>query len=175
MIWVIGILYNAIMHNMEFGQAYCKDFLKGIQRNLFFIFRSFTLFLMIFRSFTHFLRIYLFIFEILEKEKRFLAREPASGPQATASRAHSLLSAAGRLGHGLGAWPTSRPGQLWLWRAASTQSAVIVAAAGAAAWPVVARRWPRWEEVAGTSNRGPQSMRHARRGVMGLTEVAQHR
>jgi hypothetical protein len=25
---MIGILYNAIMYNMEFGQAYCKDFLK---------------------------------------------------------------------------------------------------------------------------------------------------
>jgi hypothetical protein len=25
---VIGILYNAIMDNMEFGQAYCKDLLK---------------------------------------------------------------------------------------------------------------------------------------------------
>jgi hypothetical protein len=25
---VIGILYNTIMHNMEFGQAYCKDSLK---------------------------------------------------------------------------------------------------------------------------------------------------
>jgi hypothetical protein len=38
----------------------------------------------------------------------------------------------------------------------------------------VAHRWPRWEEVAGTSKRGPQSMRRARRGVMGLTEVARH-
>jgi hypothetical protein len=28
---MIGILYNAIMHNMEFGQFYCKDLLK---RNL---------------------------------------------------------------------------------------------------------------------------------------------
>jgi hypothetical protein len=103
---------------------------------------------MIFRSFTHFLGIYLFISGILKKEKRF--------------------------GHGLGARPTSRPGQLWLWRVASTQSAVTVAATGAAARPVAARRWPRWEEVASTSKRGPRSMRHARRGGMGLTEVAQH-
>jgi hypothetical protein len=29
---MIGILYNAIIHNMDFGQAYCKDLLKGIQR-----------------------------------------------------------------------------------------------------------------------------------------------
>jgi hypothetical protein len=28
MIWVIGILYKAIMHKMEFGHDYCKDFLK---------------------------------------------------------------------------------------------------------------------------------------------------
>jgi hypothetical protein len=32
---MIGILYNAIMHNMEFGQAYCKDLLKRIlQKNI---------------------------------------------------------------------------------------------------------------------------------------------
>jgi hypothetical protein len=27
---MIGILHNAIMHNMEFGQAYCKDLPKRI-------------------------------------------------------------------------------------------------------------------------------------------------
>jgi hypothetical protein len=27
-IWVIRILYNAIMHNIESGQIHCKDFLK---------------------------------------------------------------------------------------------------------------------------------------------------
>jgi hypothetical protein len=27
---MVGILYNEIMHNMEFGQAYCKDLLKRI-------------------------------------------------------------------------------------------------------------------------------------------------
>jgi hypothetical protein len=31
---VIGILYNAIVHNMEFGQAYCKYFLKRNQKKL---------------------------------------------------------------------------------------------------------------------------------------------
>jgi hypothetical protein len=44
--------------------------------------------------------------------------------------------------------------------------------AGRALWAVTApradtaaaHRWPRWEEVAGTSKRGPQSMRRARRG-----------
>jgi hypothetical protein len=129
---------------------------------------------MIFRSFTHFLGIYLFIFRILEKEKHFPAHGPASGPQATASRVHGLLSVAGRHGHGLSARPTSQPGQLWLWRVTSTKSAVTAAAVGAAAWPVVACRWPRWEEVANTSKRGPRSMRRARRGAMGLTEVAHH-
>jgi hypothetical protein len=29
-IWVIGILYNAIMHNMKFGQIHCVDLLKKI-------------------------------------------------------------------------------------------------------------------------------------------------
>jgi hypothetical protein len=29
-IWMIGILYNAIMHNLEFDQTYCKDLLKEI-------------------------------------------------------------------------------------------------------------------------------------------------
>jgi hypothetical protein len=130
---------------------------------------------MIFRSFTHFLGIYLFIFGILEKEKHFPAHGLASGTQATASRAHGPLSVAGRHGHGLSARPTSRPGQLWLWRAASTKSTVTVAAVGAAARPVVACWWPRWEEVADTSKRGPRSMRRARRGAMGLTEVVHHR
>jgi hypothetical protein len=32
-IWVIGIFYEAIKHEMEFGQAYCQDLLKGIPRN----------------------------------------------------------------------------------------------------------------------------------------------
>jgi hypothetical protein len=45
----------------------------------------------------------------------------------------------------------------------------------ATAQPMAAHWWPRWEEVAGTSKRGPRSMRWARRGVMGLTEVARHR
>jgi hypothetical protein len=40
---------------------------------------------------------------------------------------------------------------------------------------VAAHRWPRWEEVAGTSKWGLRSMRRARRGVMGLIEVAWHR
>jgi hypothetical protein len=40
---------------------------------------------------------------------------------------------------------------------------------------VAAHRWPRWEEVANTSKRGPRSMHRARLGVMGLTEVARHR
>jgi hypothetical protein len=40
---------------------------------------------------------------------------------------------------------------------------------------VAAHRWLRGEEVDDTSKRGPQSMRRARRGVMGLTEVAWHR
>jgi hypothetical protein len=34
---VIGILYNAIMDNMEFGQAYCKDFLKRNLKNILFV------------------------------------------------------------------------------------------------------------------------------------------
>jgi hypothetical protein len=40
---MIGILYNAIMHNMEFGQAYYKDFLK---RNP----KKFILFILNFRN-----------------------------------------------------------------------------------------------------------------------------
>jgi hypothetical protein len=125
---------------------------------------------MIFRSFTHFLGIYLFISEILEKEKCFPARGPASSPQSTASRACGPLSVAGHLGHGLGARPTSRPGQLW--RAASKQSAVTATAAGAAARSVAARRWPRWEEVASTSKRGPWGMRPTHGGVPVLTGAA---
>jgi hypothetical protein len=35
---VIGILYNAIMHNMEFGQIHCKDFLKKESKEIYFIF-----------------------------------------------------------------------------------------------------------------------------------------
>jgi hypothetical protein len=47
---MIGILYNAIMHNMEFGQAYSKDFLKKNKKNLFCIFMKFILFILNFRN-----------------------------------------------------------------------------------------------------------------------------
>jgi hypothetical protein len=60
-------------------------------------------------------------------------------------------------------------------RAGRALWAVTAPRADAAAQSAVAHRRLRWEEVAGTSKRGPRSMRLARRGVMGLTEVAQHR
>jgi hypothetical protein len=47
---MIGILYNAIMHNMEFGQAYSKDFLKKNPKKLFCIFMKFILFILNFRN-----------------------------------------------------------------------------------------------------------------------------
>jgi hypothetical protein len=39
---MIGILYNAIMHNMEFGQAYCKYFLKRNPKKFNLYFYDFT-------------------------------------------------------------------------------------------------------------------------------------
>jgi hypothetical protein len=105
---------------MEFGQAYCKDFLKRNSNKFICIFSSFTLFLMIFLKFYTFFGNLSIHFWNFGKGKCFLARGPASGPQVTASRARGPLSMSGRVGHGLGAWSTSRPGQLWLWRVAST-------------------------------------------------------
>jgi hypothetical protein len=29
-LWFIAIVYNAIMHKMQFGQAYCQDLVKRI-------------------------------------------------------------------------------------------------------------------------------------------------
>jgi hypothetical protein len=69
---MIGILYNAIMHNLEFGQAYCKDLLKRIQ-NLFHIFLSFISFSMHFRILNKFL---------LEKENRKKTGIPRNNPWA---------------------------------------------------------------------------------------------
>jgi hypothetical protein len=59
-------------------------------------------------------------------------------------------------------------------QAGAARWAVTAPRADAAARLVAAHRWPRWEEVAGTSKRGPRTMRQARRGVVGLTEVARH-
>jgi hypothetical protein len=102
---------------MEFGQSYCKDFLKRDPKNLFCIFRSFTLFLMIFRSFTHFLGIYLFISEILEKVKHFSGHGPAFGPWPTAP---------------LGQWPKDQwPKQPCNW----TRGRVSVRTSAWSPWP----------------------------------------
>jgi hypothetical protein len=52
-IWMIGILYNAIMHNLEFGQAYSKDLLKRI----------------LWRFILHFCDIYSIFYELLKFNK----------------------------------------------------------------------------------------------------------
>jgi hypothetical protein len=52
---MIGILYNAIMHNMEFGQSYCKYLLKRILR----------------RFILHFCDIYSVFYELLKFNEFF--------------------------------------------------------------------------------------------------------
>jgi hypothetical protein len=49
-IWMVGILYNAIMHNLEFDQTCCKDLLKGI----------------LWRFILHFCDIYSIFYELLK-------------------------------------------------------------------------------------------------------------
>jgi hypothetical protein len=49
-IWMIGILYNVIMHNLEFGQAYSKDLLNWI----------------LWRFILHFCDIYSIFYELLK-------------------------------------------------------------------------------------------------------------
>jgi hypothetical protein len=49
-IWVIEILYNAIMHNMEFGQAHCKDFLKRNPKKFILYVYEIYLFILNFRN-----------------------------------------------------------------------------------------------------------------------------
>jgi hypothetical protein len=66
---------------MEFGPAYCKDFLKRNPKKFIFHFRSFILFPMIFRSFTHFLGILSIHFRNFGKGKSFLAYGSAFGPR----------------------------------------------------------------------------------------------
>jgi hypothetical protein len=47
---VIGILYNAIMHNMEFGQAHCKYFLKRNPKKFILYVYEIYLFILNFRN-----------------------------------------------------------------------------------------------------------------------------
>jgi hypothetical protein len=47
---VIKILYNAIMHNMEFGQAYCKYFLKRNPKKFILYFYKIYYFILNFRN-----------------------------------------------------------------------------------------------------------------------------
>jgi hypothetical protein len=54
MIWVIGILYNAITHNMEFGQIHCKDLLKRNPKKFILYFSEFY---MIYYEFLNFKQI----------------------------------------------------------------------------------------------------------------------
>jgi hypothetical protein len=56
-IWIIGILYNVTMHNMEFGEAYCKELAKRIPTKFILYFLSFNPFSMYFRNIMGFLEI----------------------------------------------------------------------------------------------------------------------
>jgi hypothetical protein len=53
----IGIFYKAIMHKMEFGQAYCKDLLNRILMKFISFFPSFIVFSRYFRILIEFLKI----------------------------------------------------------------------------------------------------------------------
>jgi hypothetical protein len=107
---VIGILYNAIMHNMDIGQIHCVDLLMKTQTKLTLYFSSISTNFYLISMLGIFLRIFKLIIEF-GKEKSMNSTGLKSVPRSQPSRCGGLLQATDRNSRvDRGARPSQRSG-----------------------------------------------------------------
>jgi hypothetical protein len=110
-IWFLGILYRAIIWKYWCGQVYCTYLLKSILSNFSLHLYEFSTNFYEFFNFEQISGNYLIK---LKKEKGFTHVWPPLGPYPMPLWARAPFSTAGRVGHGLGTWPTQLAQSAWL-------------------------------------------------------------